>query len=232
MDYEVHGITISQPSIGDILEIGEDKFYASISPFINNSTSIRLMLWNIGQTNWCKVSDIEVFSLLSQISNQDFSPLKIIFRDVNIMDYKLMQSSDGKFVLYNKLTEDLLTENEYMEIAEYIRTIVNIHPKVEKAKGKTAREWMIQEDKMNLANRKQNSDDDSRLLPIISALINHPGFKYKLEELKQVKIYQFYDAVQRLQIYEQSHALMNGVYSGFCDVSKIDKEQFNFMREA
>lgn len=232
MDYEVHGITISQPSIGDILEIGEDKFYASISPFINNSTSIRLMLWNIGQTNWCKVSDIEVFSLLSQIPNQDFSPLKIIFRDVNIMDYKLMQSSDRKFVLYNKLTEDLLTENEYMEIAEYIRTIVNIHPKVEKAKGKTAREWMIQEDKMNLANRKQNSDDDSRLLPIISALINHPGFKYKLEELKQVKIYQFYDAVQRLQIYEQSHALMNGVYSGFCDVSKIDKEQFNFMREA
>lgn len=232
MDYEVHGITISQPSIGDILEIGEDKFYASISPFINNSTSIRLMLWNIGQTNWCKVSDIEVFSLLSQIPNQDFSPLKIIFRDVNIMDYKLMQSSDRKFVLYNKLTEDLLTENEYMEIAEYIRTIVNIHPKVEKAKGKTAREWMIQEDKMNLANRKQNSDDDSRLLPFISALINHPGFKYKLEELKQVKIYQFYDAVQRLQIYEQSHALMNGVYSGFCDVSKIDKEQFNFMREA
>lgn len=34
MDYEVHGITISQPSIGDILEIGEDKFYASISPLL------------------------------------------------------------------------------------------------------------------------------------------------------------------------------------------------------
>ena len=160
MDYEVHGILISQPSIGDILEIGEDKFYASISPFINNSTSIRLMLWNIGQTNWCKVSDIEVFSLLSQIPNQDFSPLKIIFRNVNIMDYKLMKSSDGRFVLYNKLTDDLLSENEYMEIAEYVRTIVNIHPKVEKAKGKTAREWMIQEDKMNLANRKQNLDND------------------------------------------------------------------------
>lgn len=79
--------------------------------------------------------------------------------------------------------------------------------------------------------KKPDDNSESNLLPIISALTNHPGFKYKLEELKQVKIYQFYDAVQRLQIYEQTHALMGGSYSGFCDTSKIDKEQFNFMRE-
>ena len=39
------------------------------------------------------------------------------------------------------------------------------------------------------------------------------------------------DSVQRLQIYESTHALMSGMYSGFCDTSKISKEQFNFMRE-
>ena len=108
---------------------------------------------------------------------------------------------------------------------------MNIHPKVEKAKGRTTRDWMRQEDQMNLSMKKPDDNSESNLLPIISALTNHPGFKYKLEELKQVKIYQFYDAVQRLQIYEQTHALMGGSYSGFCDTSKIDKEQFNFMRE-
>lgn len=39
------------------------------------------------------------------------------------------------------------------------------------------------------------------------------------------------DSVQRLQIYESTCALMSGMYSGMCDMSKVPKEQFNFMRE-
>lgn len=234
-DYFVHGIRISQPTIGDILKIGEKNFYTAISPFTNNSTSIRLMLYDFGIENWCKIKDIEVYYILSQLPDRDYSPLNLVFNDINFLDFKLTpyedEYSEEKLGLYNKKTNDLLTEEEYMEIAEYIRTIINIHPKVEKAKGKTTRDWMRQEDKMNLLNQNSNSQDTSNLLPIISALTNHPGFKYKLEELKEVKIYQFYDAVQRLQIYEQTHALMGGSYSGFCDTSKINREQFNFMRE-
>lgn len=234
-DYFVHGIRISQPTIGDILKIGEKNFYTAISPFTNNSTSIRLMLYDLGIENWCKIKDIEVYCILSQLPGRDYTPLNLIFNDINFLDFKLIpyedECSEKKLGLYNKKTNDLLTEEEYMEIAEYIRTIINIHPKIEKAKGKTTRDWMRQEDKMNMLNQNSNSQDTSNLLPIISALTNHPGFKYKLEELKEVKIYQFYDAVQRLQIYEQTHALMGGSYSGFCDTSKINREQFNFMRE-
>jgi hypothetical protein len=39
------------------------------------------------------------------------------------------------------------------------------------------------------------------------------------------------DSVQRLQIYENSTALLKGSMSGFVDTSKIDKDEFNFMRE-
>ena len=116
-----------------------------------------------------------------------------------------------------------------MEIAEYIRTLLNSHPKIEKAKGKTTKQWMIDEDKMNMAQRDEKNT--STLLPLISACINHPGFKYKLQELRDVGIYEFMDSVQRLQIYESTRALMGGMYSGMCDMSKVPKEQFNFMRE-
>ena len=100
---------------------------------------------------------------------------------------------------------------------------------VEKAKGKTAKRWMIDEDKMNALHRDEKNT--STLLPLVSACVNHPGFKYKLQELREVGIYQFMDAVQRLQIYESSIALLNGSYSGFCDTSKVDKDNFNFMRD-
>jgi hypothetical protein len=43
-DYTINGITISIPTIGDILNIGESKFYQAISPFLSNSTSIRVLL--------------------------------------------------------------------------------------------------------------------------------------------------------------------------------------------
>lgn len=43
-DYFVKGIRIVQPTIGDILNMGESKFYSGLSPFLYNSTSIRVML--------------------------------------------------------------------------------------------------------------------------------------------------------------------------------------------
>ena len=234
-DYFVKGIRIVQPTIGDILNIGESKFYSSLSPFLYNSTSIRVMLWDLPQRiDWCNVKDIEVFGILKNMTNTDNSAIRLLFPDYRIEHMQLMQlnekdSNEYKLYLYDEKNDFVLNESEYMEIAEYIRTLLNIHPKVEKAKGKTTKQWMIDEDRMNMVQRDEKNT--STLLPLISACINHPGFKYKLQELRDVGIYEFMDSVQRLQIYESTRALLGGSYSGFADMSKVPKEQFNFMRE-
>ena len=54
--------------------------------------------------------------------------------------------------------------------------------------------------------------------------------KYSKKDLKTIGIVEFMDSVQRLQVYESTHALINGMYSGFVDSSKLKKEDFNFMR--
>ena len=74
----------------------------------------------------------------------------------------------------------ILSEEQFFEISGYIREMLNVHPKVEKAKGKIAKKWMIDEDRQNLL-AKQAKDEDSDLLPLVSSLINHPGFKYNLK---------------------------------------------------
>lgn len=234
-DYFVNGIRIVEPTIGDILNMGESKFYSGLRPFLYNSTSIRVVLWDLPERiDWCKVKDIEVFNMLKSVPKFDFSAIQLLFPDYRIERMKLIQyqesdSDEIRFFLYDEENDFLLKEMEYMEIAEYIRTLLNFHPKVEKAKGKTAKQWMIDEDKMNIA--QQQNEETSNLLPLISACINHPGFKYKLQELRNVGIYEFMDSVQRLQIYESTHALLSGSYSGFCDLKGVPKDQFNFMRE-
>lgn len=230
-DYFVKNIRISQPTIGDILKIGEKNFYGALAPFINNSTSIRLMLWK-GGIDWCNVSDIEVYQILINTLT-DTTPLKLIFPDIDFSQFRIREifnSKEGEknLCLYNPTLDLILYEEDYMEIAEYIREMLSIHPKVEKAKGKIAKQWMIQEDEQNLLNK--TSDSNYSLLSMVSFLINHPGFKYDLESLKKVGICMFYDSVKRLQLYEMTRALLQGSYSRFCDTSKIDKEQFNFTR--
>lgn len=232
-DFNYKGIIISMPTIGDILEIGEENFFHALSPFIYNSTSIRVMLWE-NNIDWNNVKDIEVFNIMSKLI-QDKRAQSLLFKNISFDNFNLMSmkeksdNKESKLVLYNEETGALLYEEDYMMIAKYIREILNMHPKVEKAKGKTAKSWIIQEDKMNAQNREDKNV--STLLPLISTCINHPGFKYKLQELREVGIYQFMDSVKRIQKYENGTAALKGCYSGFVDGSKIDKEVLNYMGE-
>ena len=230
LNCEIGKISILQPTIGDILEFGEKEFYSMLNIFVSNTTSYRLQLWDIG-IDWNKISDYELFCMLIKGVNQEAT--KLLFGDVDFQTFDLYGEKvreETVVTLYSKEQEIEITEKTYRCIAEYLRLMFNIYPKVEKAKGKTTKEWMIEEERINLSKNK-DKNYKSNLLPLISSCVNHPGFKYKLNELREVGIVQFMDSVQRLQIYESTVALNSGMYSGMCDLSKVDKKLFNFMRD-
>ena len=235
-DYAINGITISIPTIGDILEIREARFYQAVSPFLNNPTSIRVLLYDVFKMDWNKTKDIEVFYIMSQMV-KDKEPLKLLFKNISFEDFELINAKKNEFekdykwlALVSPSQNILIYEDQYLEIAEFIRDMLNVHPKTEKAKGKTTKHWMLQEDRMK-AEQNQNEENKSTLLPLVSACVNHPGFKYKLEELKQVNICQFMDSVQRIQKYEQGVAAMHGIYGGFVNAKDIPQDLINFMSD-
>lgn len=227
-------IVILQPKIGDILNIGEREFYSALSPFLYNSTSVRVDLWKAGM-DWNKIRDIEVFFLYIKLVNKEL--LNSVFKNMNFDDIQLArmkekEDTENDLCLYSKSQDIVITEDEYNLIANYLRTLMNMKPKEEHVRGRSGKEWVIQEEEMRLYREANKKDTHaSILLPLVSALTNHPGFKYKLEELENVGIYQFMDSVQRIQKYESSIATLRGMCSGFVDGSKIDKEQYNFMGE-
>ena len=184
-DYTINGITISIPTIGDILDIGESKFYQAISPFLSNSTSIRVLLYDVFKKDWNKTKDIEVFYILYQLL-EDKEPLKLLFKDFSFDGFELIQArknvDDPEYnhlALFNQDKNMIIYDDEYMEIAEFIRAMMNVHPKVEKAKGRTTKQWILQEDRMK-AEQDDKKKGISTLLPLVSSCINHPGFKYKI----------------------------------------------------
>ena len=233
-DYQVaKGIIISQPTIGEIMIFGEDRFNQVLNPFVVNPTSLRVALWQQGK-DWTEMSDYELFYQLILQLQPTPKETSMIFGDLDFSKfnlYKRQNEVNGELVedivLLNHEQEVLIDEEIYNHMSSYLRTMFNIFPKVEKAKGRTTKEWMIEGDIMN---SKSQTERKSNLLSMISFCLNHPGFKYKKSELKELGVVEFYDSVQRLLIYESTSSLMKGIYSGFVDTSKIDKNEFDFMR--
>lgn len=239
-------ILVYQPTIGGILEydkkFGESEFWSMLNVFIGNTTSYRLLLWDMG-IDWNEISDFQLFSLL--IKTLKVENTEILFGDLDLSSFdaymKQIPNEDEsnnkeesepkqEMILWNPELDIEINKDIYKNIALYIRTMFNIFPKVEKAKGKTTKKWIIEEDRMNLANAKKE-DTTSTFLPLIESCCCHPGFKYKKNELREVGIYEFMRNVQRLQVYESTTALLKGMYSGFIDTKGIDKEEFDFMRD-
>lgn len=244
LPYEVgNGMTLYIPTIGDILYLpdADITFYGSLNIWVSNPTTYRLQLWNAG-VDWNKITDYQLFLMLYKGQTPEVT--KLLFGDIDWEKFDLyaknvqQEDEDGNLVdtqvvtLYDAEDDIEISEEDYTTISEYYRTAFNIHPKVEKAKGKATKEAIIWEDEQNLARQKKDGDaPTSALLPLVSACINHPGFKYNLEQLKDINYVVFMDSVQRLQIYENTRALLAGSMSGFADMSKVPKESFNFMRD-
>lgn len=237
-------ICIKVPKIGEILEYGDSKFYSVVSTLCANPTSFRLQLWQ-KNIDWNELSEFELFAILVK----SFTPQDtyLLFGDLNLSWFEFIYSEEKEchVLIYLKRDENdnilpidinhtiIIDEFIYIQIVNYIRNMFNIHPKVEHAKNKATKKAMIWEDEMNLQaqQNKEKNEGKSFLLPLVSAMVNHPGFKYKTDELKEVNIVQFMDSVKRLQTYENVTALLKGMYSGFIDSSHIKNSDINWLKD-
>ena len=63
LENTVGSITIYSPTIGDVISIGEKKFFDTLNLFITNTTQWRLPLWEMG-LDWNKLSDFDLFCVI------------------------------------------------------------------------------------------------------------------------------------------------------------------------
>lgn len=228
-------ITLYQPCIDDLIKIGQEKFFSSLSVLITNTTSYRLPLWEMG-IDWNEFSDFNLFLLLYKRLDPDV--VKMLFGDVNILSFEVFsKQNEGEegLVLYNEELEIEINEDVYFHISQYFRKAFNIYPEEKITRDSIMKQWFINKDKRQLEIDKKKEEKgqvkSASLLPLISSCLNHPGFKYDLDGIRKLTVGQFYDSVHRLQIYENSTAVLNGMYSGFVDGKKIKPEDYNFMKE-
>lgn len=232
-------ITIYSPTMGQVIQMGIDKFNIGVSPFIANTTMYRLPLWEMG-IDWNDFPDFDLFCMLIK-TGVDKEVSNLLFGegfDWSKFELYSKQSEDGasKHILYNQEDKIEINEVVYFHLSQYIRKVLMRSPDEKITKDPSLKHEYIMKDKRHQANEewKKEHDEDSQdisLQSLISACLNHPGFKYKRKELMDVGINEFYDSVARLQVYESSVASLHGAMGGMIDAKKLPKDSTNFMRK-
>ena len=221
-------ISIKQPTIGQIVEFGESKYWNIIMSIVSTPTDLMSVLDDIG-VDWEKITDFELFAvhLRSQIRDSDCD---FIFDGLRLTEYKLDQNNMGELVLRSVINPDqVIDSNIHRVMAEFLRELHGLKYNVQKAGNSATKRVMIEVDRMERRER-ESQPKSSSLRPLISAAANSPGYKYNIEQTLNLPYCQFIDCVKRLSIIKHADALAAGAYSGMADLSKVPKEEFNWLR--
>ena len=227
-------VTVKSPTLGDIVQIGESRFYSILTIFVGNPTQFRLMLWEAG-IDWCETSDFQMFMYMYK-ELRDQEVIDLLFDGIDFTSFEPYSRArdDGteEIYLYDETTDTEITELVYQYFHQYLQNVFNMKPEREVTPDKMLKEAWIHKDQVELKQKAKKGESSSfSFVPLISTYINHPGTKHSLQELREVGVAEFFDSLKRIQVYENATAVLKGMYSGFVNSKDIDPSTYDFMKD-
>jgi hypothetical protein len=142
----------------------------------------------------------------------------------------MKRTADNGIVLYNEEQDVLIDEVSYAAMHKFLCDTHLLNKKRRKAGNKSTYKILVEVDRQDKLEAKAKKYE-SQLQPMISAMVNSPGFKHSIMEVRNMTLYQFMDSVQRIGLMVSTERLACGYYSGNIDPKKIDiKKQLDWMR--
>lgn len=216
-------IILRQPTIGDVIRVGEDHYYSVLQMLTAIPSDMKAALWDAG-VDWNDMSDIEMFSIMvSQVPHED---TMMFFGDLDLSKFELHKKADGALVMVHAENGAVIDEYIHKKIQNFLCKIHNIKKKPEHAGNKNTKLVLVEEDRRRIQTARSR-EYESQLVPIISTLVNSPGFKYSLSDVRDMKYYAFIDSVLRLQAINNVQYLSGAYYSGNIDTKKFDVKKLD-----
>jgi len=219
-------ITIYQPTLNQIADMGEQKYFSTMQHICSTSSDMKWPLHQIGY-DWEKIEDFQAFMYIAQGLTKDQTEL--VFGDVDFQKLKPHYKKDSDDVVLVDLESGVyIDEMVYLKIVNYLRKMHGFKRNVITTESEFTHQMLIELEKSDMEKAK-NKPYKSFLLPLISSVKARQG--YTKEQIFGMQIFEFFDEVNRLQIIVNADALLKGAYSGMMDTKKIKKSEFNWMRE-
>lgn len=228
-------IILHQPTLGEICDWGESKYYAMIYNFVSTPQSLKGQLWNMGIDYTTIKSPYDLFCIL--FIKGKLLPLdstKIIFGNLDFTKFTFKKWIEtNEIVLYQKINNDdvIFDEHTYNIVIDYLCKVHFIIRDLKNPLNETTKMILI-EDALDELSRVNENKKQSQLKNLISAMINSEGFKYNHSQVWDMKINAFMDSVKRIVKIKNAELLLQSGYSGFgVNLKEINNKQLDWLGE-
>lgn len=226
-----NGVKIQCPTLGQICDYGESKYLSMLSIFTSTTIDRCAQLDDMG-IDYTQITNFQMFAIifshmLTTHPDENQIDTSLLLGDLNFAEFVVAENEKG-LCLVNPKTEILFDSDVFEEMTSYIRKMHGIpQPLYTNVKDGFAKKQLII-DARNDADfqRKLHAikGEHSQYLPYISALVNHPNFKYGWDDVWNMKVYAFFDSLKRISIIDNANHLYQGLYSGCIEYNKIKKD--------
>lgn len=225
-DIEItEGLVLRQPTLGEIETYNEFAFSSMLSTFICTPFDLIAELDKQGY-DFTEITSYQLFCTTIQFVKKNET--QILFKDFDFSELRPVLDNN-KIILTNGSV--VITESIYNKLSDCVRTVNAIPPpKFTGVEDDYTKKKMIEYAYEELEFSKRRKPKSS-LSTLVSRVTNHPYFKYNLNDVWDMTVYAFYNAIKSINIVESSNQLSMGMYSGNLDLSKINKNDFNWLRE-
>ena len=219
-------ILIRQPTLEEIVDFGEQRYFGLVRTICSTPADRKVEIWDKLHVFWEKIDEYDLFISLFQTLQK--SEVSILFGDMDFTTFKLgTQTGLPDLVLKNK-DQVVIDRAIHKLMTDYLRQIHKLKKNVDTGFNDATRKIMIEDDRDEMALQMQKPFQ-SLLLPLISSLTNCPEFKYRWDDVWTLPIGVFMDSVERVQKHKSYNFVMQGIYSGWVDMKKLDKKELHWM---
>ena len=213
-------ILIRQPTLEEIVDFGEQRYFGLVRAICSTPADRKVEIWDKLHVFWEKIDEYDLFISLFQTLQK--SEVSILFGDMDFTTFKLgTQTGLPDLVLKNK-DRVVIDRAIHKLMTDYLRQIHKLKKNVDTGFNDATRKIMIEDDRDEMALQMQKPFQ-SLLLPLISSLTNCPEFKYRWDDVWTLPIGVFMDSVERVQKHKSYNFVMQGIFSGWVDMEKLDK---------
>lgn len=225
---KVGGMEVRNPTIGDIIEYGEDNYEAAIGLFVLSPHDLMVALSD-SNIDYTKVSNYELFMMftaetLSALEGETSHVQKRLEWLTGVSDFVLLYDEGTESIsLKSASTGAIIDRGVYTEIRQYLMTINFRKEKPKNNPGnESTKKFLIEEERRRI-KRESKKKKRSNLANEISCLVWGSNGSITYRDVQNLHVWQFYDGIARIQRIKTYDLTMMGFYSGNISHSDLKK---------
>ena len=225
-------ITIHFPTLDEIITLGEDIYLNGVYKFCSTPSDHKVMLDDM-KLDYSQLDEWEMFLIMHQqqlFSEDDKRAFRLVMGDFDITSFDIYTRPQFNDIVL-ALDEMEFDRAVYLKLTALLREMHNFTKRVDRPGNEHTKNYLIEKERRQL-KRRRNKKNESRFYPLITALVNTPEFKYDYSSVWTLTIYQFYRSIKHIQKVKEFGFVMQGVYAGTIDSSKLDMSKIHWLKES